>query len=201
MIESSHPMLSIRRQCELVGLNRATFYYKGAKETPFNLALMRVIDEEYTRTPFYGYRKMTARLQQLGYGLNHKRVAGLAGKMGLQAIYPRPRTSILNQQRKYPYLLRDMTIARPNQVWSTDITYVPMSGGFMYLVAILDWFSHFVLTWKPYAWLCNRVNSTSSTLIRGDSLLPMILRVSWRPITSDQDQHGWTWTRLRSHLH
>lgn len=149
MIESSHLILSIRRQCELVGLNRATYYYKAAKETPFNLALMRVIDEEYTRTPFYGYRKMTARLQQLGYGINRKRVARLMGKMGLQAIYPRPRTSIPNSQhRKYPYLLRDMAIARPNQVWSADITYVPMSGGFMYLVAILDWFSRFVLTWQ-----------------------------------------------------
>ena len=149
MIESKHPMISIRRQCELVGLNRATYYYQAAQETPFNLALMRVIDEEYTRTPFYGYRKMTARLQQLGYGVNRKRVARLMGKMGLQAIYPRPRTSISNQQhRKYPYLLRDVTIARPNQVWSADITYVPMLGGFMYLVAILDWFSRFVLTWQ-----------------------------------------------------
>lgn len=149
MIETTHPALSIRRQCQLVGLHRGSFYYRAALETPLNLALMRVMDEEYTRTPFYGYRKMTARLQQLGYTVNRKRVARLMHKMGLQAIYPRPRTSIPDQQhKKYPYLLRDLTIARPNQVWSTDITYVPMTGGFMYLVAILDWYSRFVLTWQ-----------------------------------------------------
>lgn len=149
MIETSHPFLSIRRQCDLVGLNRATFYYQAGTETPLNLELMRVIDEEYMRTPFYGYRKMTARLQQLGYAVNRKRIARLMGKMGLQAIYPRPRTSISNQQhKKYPYLLRDVEIERPNQVWSADITYVPMQAGFMYLVAIIDWFSRFVLTWQ-----------------------------------------------------
>lgn len=123
MIETSQPFLSIRRQCDLVGLNRATFYHQPGDETALNLALMRVIDEEYTRTPFYGYRKMTARLQQLGYGINRKRVARLMGKMGLQAIYPRPRTSIPDQQhQKYPYLLRGLTITQPNQVWSADIT-------------------------------------------------------------------------------
>jgi putative transposase len=149
MIETSQPFLSIRRQCDLVGLNRATFYHQPGGETALNLALMRVIDEEYTRTPFYGYRKMTARLQQLGYGINRKRVARLMGKMGLQAIYPRPRTSIPDQQhKKYPYLLRGLTITQPNQVWSADITYVPMAQGFMYLVVIMDWFSRFVLTWQ-----------------------------------------------------
>jgi putative transposase len=149
MIETSHPMLSIRRQCDLIGLNRATFYRKPAGETALNLALMRVIDEEYTRTPFYGYRKMTARLQQLSYPVNRKRVARLMGVMGLQAIYPRPRTSMPDQQhKKYPYLLRGLTITQPNQVWSADITYVPIVQGFMYLVAIMDWFSRFVLTWQ-----------------------------------------------------
>lgn len=149
MIETSHPNLSIRRQCDLLGLNRATFYHQPAGETALNLALMRVLDEQYTRTPFYGYRKMTARLQQLGYRVNHKRVARLLGKMGLQAIYPRPRTSSADQQhRKYPYLLRGLTLTQPNQVWSADITYVPMVQGFMYLVAIMDWFSRFVLTWQ-----------------------------------------------------
>ena len=149
MIETGHPTLSIRRQCDLVGLNRAAFYYQPAVETPLNLALMRVIDEEYTRTRFYGYRKMTARLQQLGYAVNHKRVAQLMSKLGLQAIYPRPGTSIANQQhKKYPYLLRDVTLDRPHQVWSADITYVPLNAGFMYLLAIIDWFSRFVLTWQ-----------------------------------------------------
>jgi len=149
MIEPSHTTLSVRRQCELVGLNRGSLYYQPAAETPLNLELMRVIDTEYMRTPFYGYRKMTARLQQLGYGVNRKRVARLMDKMGLQAIYPRPRTSIPNRQHKtYPYLLRDRTITKPDEVWSADITYVPMSQGFMYLVAIMDWFSRFVLTWQ-----------------------------------------------------
>ena len=149
MIETTHPTLSIRRQCDLIGLNRATFYHQPAGETPLNLALMRVIDQEYTRTPFYGYRKMTVRVKQRGYAVNRKRVARLMRKMGLQAIYPRPRTSIPDQQhKKYPYLLRGLTITHPNQVWSADITYVPMLQGFMYLVAIMDWFSRFVVAWQ-----------------------------------------------------
>jgi putative transposase len=111
---------------------------------------MRLIDQEYTRAPFYGYRKMTARLNnQHGFRVNHKRIARLMGKMGLQAVYPRPRTSLPDQQhRKYPYLLRSVAIHRPNQVWGADITYVPMPLGFMYLVAILDWFSRFVVAWQ-----------------------------------------------------
>ena len=149
MIEPTQATFSIRRQCDLLGLHRGTYYYQPAVETVLNLELMRVIDQEYVRTPFYGYRKMTARLQQLGHGVNRKRVQRLMGKMGLQAIYPRPRTSIGDQQhKKYPYLLRDVTIDRPNQVWSADITYVPMRYGFMYLVAIIDWFSRLVLTWQ-----------------------------------------------------
>lgn len=150
MIETNHPTLSMRRQCELVGLNRSTFYWQPAGESPLNLKLMRLIDREYTRAPFYGYRKMTARLNKRpGFQVNHKRIARLMGKMGLQAVYPRPRTSLPNQQhRKYPYLLRGLTIKRPNQVWGADITYVPMPLGFMYLVAIMDWFSRFVVAWQ-----------------------------------------------------
>lgn len=103
MIETSHPNLGIRRQCDLIGLNRATFYHQPAGETALNLALMRLLDEQYTRTPFYGYRKMTARLQHLGYSVNRKRVARLMGVMGVRAIYPRPRTSRADQQHhKYP---------------------------------------------------------------------------------------------------
>ncbi len=150
MIDTDHPTLSIRRQCELVGLNRATFYWEPDGEAPFNLQLMRLIDEEYTRAPFYGYRKMTARLNNHhGCQVNHKRVARLLQKMGLQAVYPRPRTSIPDKQhKKYPYLLRDLNINRPNQVWAADITYVPMPCGFMYLVAIMDWFSRYVVAWQ-----------------------------------------------------
>ena len=145
LIEHRHPTLSIRRQCELIGLNRATFYRQPAGETQFNLKLMQLIDREYTRAPFYGYRKMT----QHGYRVNHKRVARLMQKMGLQAVYPKPRTSIPDRQhKKYPYLLRGLAITRPNQVWSTDITYIPMPHGFMYLVAIIDWYSRFVIGWQ-----------------------------------------------------
>jgi putative transposase len=150
MIESNHPMLSIRRQCQMIGLNRSTYYWQPAGESSLNLALMRIIDEEYTRAPFYGYRKMTARLNNKhGYAVHHKRVARLMRKMGLQAVYPRPRTSMPNKQhKKYPYLLRDLEVVRPRQVWCADITYVPMPRGFMYLVAIMDWFSRFVLAWQ-----------------------------------------------------
>jgi putative transposase len=149
MIEHKHPDLSIRRQCELIGLNRATFYRQPRGESAFNLHLMALIDREYTRAPFYGYRKMTARLNALGYEVNRKRVARLMHLMGLQAVYPAPRTSAAHpQHKKYPYLLRGLAITQPNQVWSADITYVPMPTGFMYLVAVLDWFSRFVLAWQ-----------------------------------------------------
>jgi len=150
MIETNHPTLSIRHQCDLIGLNRSTFYWQPASETSLNLALMQLIDQEYTRAPFYGYRKMTVRLNHThGYQVNHKRVARLMAKMGLRAIYPQPRTTISTQQhKKYPYLLRGLDINRPNQVWAADITYVPMSQGFMYLVAVMDWFSRFVVAWQ-----------------------------------------------------
>ncbi len=149
MIEANHPALSLRRQCALLGLSRATYYRELAGETPLNLELMRRIDAEYTRAPFYGYRKLTVRLQQQGYAVNRKRVRRLMRTLGLHAVYPRPRTSIPNpQHKKYPYLLRGLEVTRPNQVWSADITYVPMPQGFMYLVAVIDWFSRFVLTWQ-----------------------------------------------------
>ena len=123
MIERNHPLLSLRRQCALLGLSRATFYRQPAGETPLNLMLMRLIDEEYTRAPFYGYRKLVIRLQQRGYRVNLKRVRRLMRTMGLQAVYPHPRTSIPDpQHKKYPYLLRDMEVTHPNQVWSADIT-------------------------------------------------------------------------------
>lgn len=149
LIELNHPDLSIRRQCELLDLNRASFYYQPAGESELNLTLMRLIDEQYTQTPFYGWPKMTVYLQQLGYPINHKRVQRLMQLMGLQAIYPKPRTSTPAPGHKiYPYLLRGLKITRPNQVWSADITYVPLPNGFMYLVAIIDWFSRYVLAWQ-----------------------------------------------------
>jgi putative transposase len=149
LVEPEHPEISVRRQCELLGLNRASYYYQPATESALNLELMRCIDEQYLKTPFYGRLRMTAYLERLGYAVNHKRVQRLMQLMGLQAIYPRPRTTIIDVgHRKYPYLLRNLEIVRPNQVWSTDITYVPLAQGFMYLVVIMDWYSRYVLTWE-----------------------------------------------------
>lgn len=150
MIEPDHPILSIRRQCELVGLNRSSYYWQPTGQSPLNLELMRLIDQEYTRAPFYGYRKIAARLNNAhGFQVNHKRIARLMNKLGLQAVYPRRRTTTSHKaHKKYPYLLRGLDINRPNQVWCADITYVPMPKGFMYLVAVIDWFSRFVLAWQ-----------------------------------------------------
>jgi putative transposase len=141
--------LSIRRQCELIGLNRASYYYEPAQESDLNLELMRAIDEQYTKTPFYGWPKMTECLQKQGYRINHKRVYRLMKKMGIQAIYPKKRVkSERNDHKIYPYLLKGVQIVRPNQVWSTDITYIPVQQGFMYLVAVIDWYSRYVLAWQ-----------------------------------------------------
>jgi putative transposase len=149
-IEPDHPALSLRRQCELLGLNRSAWYYESVPESAENLQLMRLIDEQYTRTPFYGWPRMTVYLREdKGYAVNHKRVQRLMQVMGLQALYPKPRTTRPGTaHRIYPYLLRGVTIAQPDQVWSADITYIPMRHGFMYLVAILDWFSRYVITWQ-----------------------------------------------------
>lgn len=149
LIEPEHPVLSVRRQCELIGLNRSSWYYTPAGESAENLHFMRLIDEQYLRTPFYGWPRMTAYLQRAGQAVNGKRVRRLMHLMGLQAIYPKPRLSqAVPGRRVYPYLLRRMSIVRPCQVWSSDITYIPMAQGFMYLVAIIDWFSRYVLAWR-----------------------------------------------------
>ena len=149
LLEPNHPELSLRRQCDLLGLARATYYYQPAGESELNLRLMRLLDEQYLKTPFYGWPKLTAWLRQQGYAVNHKRVQRLLHVMGLQAIYPKPRTSVAAPGHKiYPYLLRGLAITRPNQVWSADITYLPLPHGFMYLVAIIDWFSRYVLAWQ-----------------------------------------------------
>jgi len=149
LIEPDHPVLSVRRQCELIGLNRSTYYYEPAKETPLNLFLMRLIDEQYMKTPFYGYPKMTEYLRNQGYWVSTNRTSRLMRVMGLRAVAPRKRMTRSNRDHKvYPYLLRNVPIVRADQVWSADITYVPMNQGFMYLVAILDWFSRYVLSWQ-----------------------------------------------------
>jgi putative transposase len=132
------------RQCALVGLARSTCYYRPAGESAENLALMRRIDEQYLRTPFYGSRKLAEVL-----GFNRKRLQRLMRVMGIAAIYPKRRTTWPAVGHKiYPYLLRGVAVTRPDQVWSSDITYVPLRHGFMYLVAVLDWYSRYVLSWR-----------------------------------------------------
>jgi len=149
LIEAEHPALSIRRQCELLELNRASWYYEPAPESAENLALMRRIDEQYLATPFFGSRQMTVWFQRQGQVINRKRVRRLMRLMGLEAIYAKPRTTQRDARHQiYPYLLRDLTITRVDQVWGADITYVPMRHGFLYLVAILDWYSRYVVAWR-----------------------------------------------------
>ncbi len=148
-IDSSHPQLSVAQQCHLLGLARSSYYYAARPEPAQNLHYMRLLDEEYTRHPFYGVPKMTRWLQGLGYGVGPKRVRRLLRRMGLVAIYPKPQLSLNPlEHRRFPYLLRDVKIERPNQVWSTDITYIRLHGGFVYLAAILDWYSRYVLAWE-----------------------------------------------------
>ena len=141
--------MSIVRQCGLLELARSSFYYQPLGETTMNLALMRWIDEEFTKRPFYGVARMTASLRRLGFEVNPKRIRRLMRLMGLEAIYPKPRLSAAGPGHKvYPYLLKDVTVDRPDQVWATDITYVRLTHGFVYLTAILDWHSRYVLSWE-----------------------------------------------------
>ena len=148
-MEPNHAQLSLRRQCALLGISRASLYYEPVEESQENLALQRLIDRQYTRAPFYGSRRMTAWLQGQGHAVNRKRVVRLMRQMGIEAVYAKPKLSRPGEGHKiYPYLLKEMKIVRKNQVWCTDITYVPMRQGFLYLVAVMDWFSRFVLSWR-----------------------------------------------------
>ena len=141
--------MSLRRQCQLLGLNRSSLYYEPAGESAENLRLMRLMDREYTAHPFLGSRRLTEWLKAQGEEVNRKRVQRLMRLMGLEAIYPKPKLSAAGRgHRIYPYLLRNVRIERVDQVWSTDITYVPLAHGFMYLAAIIDWFSRYVLAWR-----------------------------------------------------
>jgi putative transposase len=149
LIDADLADLSIRRQCELLGLSRSTLYYEALVETESNLCLMRLIDKQYLETPFFGSRRMALCLIDAGHKVNRKRVQRLMQLMDLAAVYPKPRLSLANKEhRKFPYLLRGLSVNRVNQVWSTDITYVPLSRGFMYLVAVIDWHSRYVLSWR-----------------------------------------------------
>jgi putative transposase len=148
-VEAGHESISMARQCELLGLSRSSLYYRAAEEDAQELQLRRLIDEEYTKHPFYGNRRLVAWLRTQGEVVNRKQVRRLMREMGLEAIYPKPRTTIAAPSHKvYPYLLRGLEISRPNQVWSVDITYIRLSKGFVFLVAIIDWFSRYVLSWR-----------------------------------------------------
>ena len=149
MIERGHASLSVVAQCRLVSISRSSFYYAPVPETAETLALMAVIDASFLDHPWYGSRQMARHLQRLGHAVGRRRVRRLMAKMGLSPIYQRPRTSDPHpEHRIYPYLLRDLEITRPNQVWCADITYMPMRRGFLYLVAVMDWATRKVLAWR-----------------------------------------------------
>ena len=147
LLERAHPTISVNRQAELFGISRSSVYYTPVVNQE-ELQLKREIDEIYTEAPYYGARKIKAALARRGFMVGRDRVQRLMREMGLEAIYPKPTGSQRHpEHRIYPYLLRNIRIARPNQVWATDITYIRIQGGWMYLVAILDWFSRYVVSW------------------------------------------------------
>jgi putative transposase len=146
---AEHPRLSFREQCGLLGLHRSGLYYEPVPESAENLLLKNLLDRQYTDHPEQGVRRMTLHLRDLGHSVNPKRVRRLLRQMGLEAFYPKPRLSIPDPVAgRYPYLLKGLKITRPDQVWCADITYVGLPDGFAYLVAIMDWFSRYVLAWE-----------------------------------------------------
>jgi putative transposase len=149
LVEREHERLSIARQCELLGMSRAAYYYEPWEWDETALAMLRAIDEEYTRHPFLGKRRMCDYLAELGYDVGVKRARTLMAWLGLEAIYPKKNLSSPNREhKKYPYLLRNLPIVRPNQVWASDITYVRLHRGFTYLTVVMDWFSRYVIAWE-----------------------------------------------------
>jgi hypothetical protein len=178
---------------------RSGLYYEAAPETAENLRLMRLLDEQYTRTPFYGVRKMVWWLDEQGYPVNPKRVRRLMRLMGLEAIYAKPRLSLPAPGHKiYPYLLRDLTISRPDQAWCSDITFIRLRGGFIYLVAVMDWFSRYVLAWEVSVSL-----ETSFCVSALNWALECGRPDIFRPVggSRHRHQHGRTWTRDGQHFH
>lgn len=148
MIDIQHESLSLARQCKLLDITRSSFYYRRSIESDENLKILRLMDEQYLKTPFYGIRRLTVWLQQLGYEVNHKRVKRLMDVMGWRTVYRAPRTSIpAENETVYPYLLKGLEVDHINQVWAMDITYIPMKKGFMYLCGIIDLFSRYVVGW------------------------------------------------------
>ena len=148
MLEHENADLSVRKQCELLSIPRSTLYYHTIKGNSNKKKLMNKIDEMLTKYPFFGYRRVTAMLKREGWLVNRKRIYRLMGEMGLQAIYPKPKTTLRNKEHNvYPYLLKQVAITKSNQVWATDITYIRTRDGFVYLVAIMDWYSRYILSW------------------------------------------------------
>lgn len=148
-IDPQNKQLTIKKQCELLDISRSGYYYQSRPFSAETLKLINMVDEIYTQYPFFGTRKMSAYLQRQGYNIGRKQVRRFYEVLGLEAVYPKPKTSIANDENKiYPYLLHDIEITNCNQVWSADITYIRLSGGFVYLIAIIDWFSRFVLDWE-----------------------------------------------------
>lgn len=146
---TDHPQLTISRQCELLKVARSSFYYQAQGPSDEELSLLRLIDQQYLKTPFYGSRRMTVVLRQQGYVVNRKRVQRLMRQLGLEAIYPKPRLSQAHPDHQvYPYLLRNLVVTHANHVWCSDITYLPVLKGHFYLVAMMDWFSRKVLSWR-----------------------------------------------------
>jgi len=148
MIESKHKTITVSRQWDLIGISRASYYYESQRDDSYNQLIMNLIDEQFTKTPFYGVPRITESLRIKGHTVNPKRVRRLMRKMGLEAIYPKKKLSKPHPaHKKYPYLLRDVVIDHPDQVWGVDITYLRLQHGFIYLVAIIDWYSRYVLAW------------------------------------------------------
>ena len=164
------------RQCQLLGVSRSSLYYQLIDPSDEEMTLLKLIDQQYLRTPFYGSRRMKAYLQTQGYTVNRKRVQRLMRQLGLQAIYPKPKLSESHPEHQiYPYLLRGVDIVSANQVWSTDITYLPVFRGHFYLVAIMDWFSRKVLSWR-----------VSNTIDLSKKLQPIVrLALSMVTLTAD----------------
>lgn len=149
MLIETYSAIPLFRQCNLVNLARSSFYYQPQRDDSYNEKLMRLLDEEYIWHPFYGIGQLTNWLHSIGYPVNHKRVERLMQKMDIQAVFPKRKTSVPNpEHRVFPYLLREMEIIRPNQVWAADITYIRMNPGWIYLVAVMDWYSRYVVSWS-----------------------------------------------------
>jgi len=181
-IDPKHATLSVSRQCDLIGLPRSSYYRLPSQQTESteNLQIMALIDEEYTKYPFFGSRKIRDILRRQGHNVNRKRIQRLMRKMGIASIAPKPSLSRPHPEHKiYPYLLRNLPIVCPDQVWSTDITYVPFSGGFVYLTVVIDWYSRYVLSWEI------SVNMESEFCI---SALESALRRYGRPEIFNMDQ-------------